>query len=285
MNAKGWYCGDLHIHRNPEEMPLLASAEELNIAPVITRHVGDGRAAKPAFPSTNIVRVDAKHFVSLQNQEVERLGAGHGAVVLLNMPQPVDANPSRFFPMDVEFCRQARAQGGFVDGEKPIWKNVPVNLAFGALDSIGVVNNHFHPRDVLLDAEKWGAMERGSPAYETIEGFAHWMMDLYYSFLNCALRIPVSAGSASGVMSSWPGYERVYTHLSATFSYEQWFRDLKAGRSVATNGPLLRVLAEGKPPGTSFAFRKGRRVRLAIEAQAQGQLDRIDVVINGEVIR
>ena len=49
MNSLGWYSGDLHTHRNPEEMPLLARAEELNIAPVITRHVGDGRAAKPAF--------------------------------------------------------------------------------------------------------------------------------------------------------------------------------------------------------------------------------------------
>ena len=128
---------------------------------------------------------------------MERLGAGHGAVVLLNMPQPVDANPSRFVPMDVAFCRQAREQGGFVDGEKPIWKNVPVNLAFGALDSIGVVNNHFHPHDVLLDAEKYGSIERGDPAYGAVEGFARWMLDLYYSFLNCGFRIPVSAGSAS----------------------------------------------------------------------------------------
>ena len=285
MNAKGWYSGDLHIHRSPEEMPLLALAEDLNIAPVITRHVGDGRAAKPNFPAKHLVPVNGKHFVSLQNQEVERLGAGHGAVVLLNTPQPVEANPSRLFPLDVEFCRQARRQGGFVDGEKPIWKNVPVNLAFGALDSIGVVNNHFHPHDVWLDAEKWGSMERGSPAYETMEGFAHWMMDLYYSFLNCGFRIPVSAGSASGVMSSWPGYERVYTHLSAPFSYEQWFRDLKAGRSIATNGPLLRVLVNGRPPGAEFAFRKGMRVDLSIEVDAQGPLQRVEVVLNGEVLR
>src|SRR6266571_4874465 len=285
MNSRGWYSGDLHIHRSPEEMPLLALAEDLNIAPVITRHVGDGRAAKPAFPAKHLVPVDGKHIVSLQNQEVERLGVGHGEVVLLNTPQPVEANPSNLFPLDVEFCRAARRQGGFVDGEKPIWKNVPVNLAFGALDALGVVNNHFHPHDALLDAEKYGSMERGDPSYSTIEGFARWMIDLYYSFLNCGFRIPVSAGSASGVMSSWPGYERVYVHLGATFSYEQWFRDLKAGTSVATNGPLLRVLADGKPPGTSFAFRKGRRVRLAIEAQAQGPLDRTEVVINGEVVR
>src|SRR5439155_17268358 len=82
MNARGWYSGDLHNHRSPEEMPLLARAEELNIAPVITRHTGDGRAVNSAYPSTHLVRSDAKHLVSIQNQEVERLFAGHGAVVL-----------------------------------------------------------------------------------------------------------------------------------------------------------------------------------------------------------
>src|ERR1700722_17181813 len=40
MNAAGWYSGDLHIHRAPEEMPLLMRAEELNVGPTITRHVG-----------------------------------------------------------------------------------------------------------------------------------------------------------------------------------------------------------------------------------------------------
>jgi len=139
--------------------------------------------------------------------------------------------------------------------------------------------------EVLATDHEYGAMERTDPAYGTIEGFARWMLDLYYSFLNCGFRIPVSAGSASGVMASWPGYERVYVHLSAPFSYEQWFRDLKAGRSMATNGPLLRVFADGKPPGSAFVFRKGRRVRLSLEAQAQGPIDCTEVVFNGEVVR
>ncbi|HTM52014.1 MAG TPA: CehA/McbA family metallohydrolase [Bryobacteraceae bacterium] len=285
MNKEGWYSGDLHTHRKPEEMPLLARAEELNVAPVITRHAGDGRPVRSPYPAANLGGGDAKHVVTLQNQEVERLRGGHGAVVLLNTPRPVEANPALLFPLELEFCREARAQGGFVDGEKPIWKNIPVNLAFGALDAIGVVNNHFHPRDVLLDAEKYGSMERADPVYRTVPGFAQWMLDLYYSFLNCGFRIPVSAGSASGVMSSWPGYERVYVHLSGPFNYERWFRDLKAGRSVATNGPLLRVFADGKPPGAEFPFQKARRVRLSIDAQAQGPLERTEVVFNGRVLR
>ena len=120
--------------------------------------------------------------------------------------------------------RRARSAGGFIDGEKPIWKNVPVNVALGGLDALGVVNNHFHPHETLLDAEKWGSMQRTDPTYQSPHGLAQWMMDLYYSFLNCGFRLPVSAGSASGVMPSWVGYERVDVKLSGPFSYEQWFQ-------------------------------------------------------------
>jgi hypothetical protein len=274
MNAAGWYSGDLHIHRDPAEMPLLVAAEGLNVAPTITRHVGGTRPQAGPFPTA----------LELQNQEVERLFKGHGAVILLRTPVPVEARPADLYPMDVEFCRQARAQGGFVDGEKPIWKNVPVNVALGALDAIGVVNNHFHPHDTMLDAEKYGSMERDKPEYKTVAGFAQWMMDLYYSFLNCGFRIPASAGSASGVMPSWIGYERVYVKLSAPFSEEQWFRDLKAGRSVATNGPLLEVLVDGKPPGAEFHWTRPMRVKLAVEVHSQEPVERVEVVFNGKVV-
>ncbi len=285
MNQRGWFSGDLHIHRDPQEMPLLVRAEDLNIGPAITRHLGGARKETRPFPASALQPVDENHVVSGQNQEVERLGNGHGAVLLLNMPRPIDADMTPLHPADVEFCRQARQQGAFVDAEKPIWKNVPVNAAFGVIDSIGVVNNHFHPRAMLLDAEKWGSLVRDRPVYKTAAGFAQWMMDLYYSFLNCGFRIPVSAGSASGVMPSWPGYERVYVHLSGPFSYQQWFADLKAGRSVATNGPLLEVYLDGEPPGAQVIWEGPTSATVAIEAHSQSILDRIEIVYNGEVIR
>jgi len=285
MNEYGWYSGDLHIHRSPEELPLLMRAEELNIAPAITRHLGGSRPPQLPYPDKHLVPVPGGNFGSLQNQEVERLGKGHGAVVLLNTPQPAGADMSVLYPMELEYCRQARAQGGFVDAEKPIWKNIPVNVAFGVIDAIGIVNNHFHPRAVMAEAEKWGSMERDQPVYQTPAGFAQWMMDLYYSFLDCGFRIPVSAGSASGVMPSWPGYERVYVHLSGPFTYQQWFQDLKTGRSIATNGPLLKVYLDGQPPGAEVALDGPTSSTIGIEAHSQDRLDRVEIVFNGQVIR
>jgi hypothetical protein len=111
------------------------------------------------------------------------------------------------------------------------------------------------------------------------------MMDLYWSFLNCGFRLPVSAGSASGVMPSWPGYERVYVHMDGPFSYDQWFRNLKAGQSVATNGPLLIARVNGKLPGAEIAWVKPTNVKLTIEAHSQNPLERVEVIYSGKVLR
>ena len=286
LNQRGWYSGDLHNHRSPDDMPLIARAEDLNISPLITRHVGGpNRPGNQSFPARDLILIDATHIVSLHNQEVERLVAGHGAVDLLNAPKPVVAPRFDLFPMDLDYCREARRDGAFIDAEKPIWKNVPVNVAFGVVDAIGVVNNHFHPDDVWTDAEKYGSMPQDQPVYRTPAGFAQWIMDLYYSFLNCGFRIPVSAGSASGVMTSWPGYERVYVHLDGAFSYENWFGGLKAGHSFATNGPVLLVTANGKLPGNTFDWNGPVDLDLNIEAASQHMLDRIEMISNGEVLR
>ncbi|MBI4910040.1 MAG: CehA/McbA family metallohydrolase [Acidobacteria bacterium] len=284
MNRRGWYSGDTHTHRDPAGMALLARAEGLNVAPVITRHVGDSRPAATPFPSSHLIAIDASHVVTQQNQEVERLAGGFGAVLLLNMAEAVEKPLASLHPLDVEFCRRARAAGAFIDGEKPIWKNMPVLVALGLVDSIGIVNNHFHPNGMLLDAERYGSMERDKPVYHTVSGFAQWMMDIYYSFLDCGFRLPVSAGSASGVMPSWPGYERVYVKLDGAFSHTEWFRRLKAGASIATNGPLLDVAIGGKPPGAEFPIDKPREVAVSVEVHSRHPVERVDVVFNGEVL-
>ena len=171
--------------------------------------------------------------------------------------------------MDLDYIREARRDGAFIDAEKPIWKNVPVNVAFGVVDAIGVVNNHFHPDDVWSDAEKWGSMPQDKPVYKTPRRFRAVGHGSLLQLLNCGFRIPVSAGSGSGVMTSWPGYERVYVHLDGAFSYDNWFAGLKAGHSFATNGPILLVRrtascpapsSRGRSPSISLRSMRVRRI-------------------------
>jgi len=43
MNREGCFSGDLHLHRAPNEMPLLLRAEDLNVGPVVACHLGAKR--------------------------------------------------------------------------------------------------------------------------------------------------------------------------------------------------------------------------------------------------
>jgi hypothetical protein len=114
-----------------------------------------------------------------------------------------------------------------------------------------------------------------------------WAMEVYYRFLNCGFRLPVSAGSASGVKAAPLGYNRVYVKVNGPFTYDGWFRALKAGRSFATNGPMLFLTVDGREPGDLLQLPDTgrRRVRIHADVSSQKTMDRLEVIFKGRTIR
>ena len=88
-------------------------------------------------------------------------------------------------------------------------------------------------------------------------------METYFRLLNCGLRIAPSACSGSGgKCDNPPGYNRVYVACGGDFTAETWFRNLRAGRVVISNGPLLRVRINDELPGHTFEASAGGEVTL-----------------------
>ena len=204
-------------------------------------------------------QVDATHVYSVLDKEVERLEQG---------PEPwLSSGSGRPIPFEGIACiRRLRVresgtrQGGYVDAEKIVWRDVAALVALGHIDFAGIVHNHFNRHDVELETDRWGMIPKFRPEYDTVAGMPLWAMEVYYRFLNCGFRLPVSAGSASGVKASPLGYNRVYVKVQGPFSYERWFAALKAGRSFATNGPMLFLTAGGQAGRDSCG---GGRARFA----------------------
>ena len=70
-------------------------------------------------------------------------------------PLPI-AGSKREYPSPVKFLEMAQQHSGVhVDVEKPFWWDMPVWVATGKIDSMGLANNHQH-RDGMLDNEAWG---------------------------------------------------------------------------------------------------------------------------------
>jgi hypothetical protein len=288
MNRQGWYSGDLHNHRRPEDMPLLLLAEDLNLAPTLSDWVWDDRQRSvPPHGGEAIRQVDATHVFSVLDKEVERLKAGPGAVDLLGLRSRMPFDGYLLHPTNDVFARQAHAQGAWVDAEKIVWRDTAALVALGHIDFAGIVHNHFNRQDVEMETDSWGMIPKPRPEFKTPAGMPLWAMEVYYRFLNCGFRLPVSAGSASGVKAAPLGYNRVYVKLDGRFEYEQWFRALKSGRSFATNGPMLFLTVDGAEPGgvLRLADNGRRRVRIRAEASSQKPMDRLEVIFKGRTLK
>lgn len=283
MKSEGWWPGELHVHRPIEHIELLMRAEDLHVAPVITwwnkRNLWDDKE----LPESLLVQFDESRFYHLMAGEDEREG---GALMYYNLDKPIPIHDAdREYPSPVKFLKMAREHGSVhVDVEKPFWWDMPVWVATGMVDSIGLANNHMC-RSGVYESEAWGK-PRDRKFYPGDLGNGRWTQDIYYHLLNCGLRIPPSAGSASGVLPNPVGYNRVYVHCGDELTYEKWFEGLRAGKVVVTNGPMLRPLVNGELPGYEFSAAEGETIELqpTLNLALRDKVEYLEVVKNGEVV-
>jgi hypothetical protein len=118
-------------------------------------------------------------------------------------------------------------------------------------------------------------------------GNGYWSQEIYYHLLNCGLRLPPSAGSASGVLPNPVGYNRVYVQVAKGFDHDRWWEGLRAGRSFVTNGPLLRVEANGEPPGHVFTATEGEEATVEVKARltTRDPIRTLEIIKDGQVER
>ena len=276
MAAKGWWSGDLHVHRTPEDLTPLMDASDLHFAPAITCF-NDSLTLK-VWPRQVISDIGSNRVFSMDNGEDERRW---GAALFIGVKSPISLYPRNTeYPPPAQTWGAARKRGAFIDLEKVIWWESPVITALNPPDSIGVAVNHFLEDTVSTRASL--ARPRDETKYAGPEGFARYIFDLYDVYQNAGFRIPASAGSANGVARNVLGYNRSYVYLGSKFSYEAWLAGQKAGRNFVTNGPMLAFTVNGKISG-SILPDEGE-LAVAIDCQSQDELDRAEVIQDGATV-
>ena len=292
LTKMGWYSGDLHIHRPPDQIRDLMRASDLHVGPVITWWNNRNYWADRSLPNEPLIQFDGNRFAHLVSGEDEREG---GALLYFGMNRPIDISGSgREFPSPLTFVKQAREQTPdlHLDVEKPFWWDVPVWLALAKPDTIGLANNHMC-RDRMYETEAWGR-PRDESRLPAPRGNGHWTQEIYYHILNAGFRVPPSAGSASGVLPNAVGYNRVYVKVNGEVTWEKWWEGLRAGRSFVTNGPVLDVSASMVPvggfglpvqmlPGNVFRAERGEELTITILAELwkQDNVPALELIQNG----
>ena len=276
MREKGWWSGDMHVHRPIEDAPGIAQAEDLNYIVLVSR--GKQDLFRPDhWPAEPVIKADDGYWISLRNAEDERRG---GSWILngLRSPLALVGPEGGWFPPGLNYVREARAQRAagaalpWFDIDMPFWWEAPVMMALALPDSLDILHNQFMQYGID-ESEYWGR-PRNRADYPGWQGFADYCFDLYYRYLNLGLHVPPSAGTGTGVMPSPAGYDRVYAQIDGPFAVDKWYAAIRAGRSFVTNGPML------------FTEVRRRAGSLTIEARALARepIDRIELVANGKIV-
>jgi hypothetical protein len=298
MAARGWYSGDTHVHRLLEELPNVMLAEDLNVALPLSywvtaadtppksgnKNTGVGLRAEP-------ILVDATHVIYPVNTEYEIFTVGEkrhtlGAVFILGHRTPLEAGVPPVANIGVE----ARRQGALLDLDKHSWPWSLMLVPVMQVDLFELANNHVWRTEFGFRQWTIDTLPRYMHVETDTQGLTEWgWIDFgwqtYYALLNCGFRLRPTAGTASGVHPVPLGFGRVYVHQPQGFSYQSWMRDLNAGRSFVTTGPMLLVQIDGQDPGHTFAATPGRTFQITGTATSAVPLDRIEIVVSGQILQ
>ena len=110
---------------------------------------------------------------------------------------------------------------------------------------------------------------------------------LWYRLLNCGFRLPASAGTdcfLNRIQSGLPGSDRAYVKINNGFSYAEWIRNLKAGRSFVAGGPSLEFTVDGKFLEENVQVSAPGSVAVRASATWRSPLDRVELVYNGAIV-
>jgi TolB protein len=148
------------------------------------------------------------------------------------------------------------------DSSKALTNELPVDVALGKVDyyeALGFVD------DYVATAKVW------------------------YQLLNCGFRLPAGAGTdamANFASLRGPvGMNRVFVNSGAPLEQRRWLAALKAGRSFATNGPLLGFALGGKELGDELSLPSaGGELLARVSLRSMVPVDHLEIVGNGKVV-
>jgi TolB protein len=289
LPSAGWYSGDLHVHMNyggayrntPARLAAQARAEDLHLVENLIVNK-EGRIPDLQYFTGHPDPVSTPGTIIVHDQEYHTSYWGHAGLLGLrhNVLLPgysgyVNTAAASLSPTNAAVMDLAHAQGGVTgyvhpfdsypepgDSTKALTNELPVDVALGKVDyyeALGFVD------DYVATAKVW------------------------YQLLNCGFRLPAGAGTdamANFASLRGPvGMNRVFVKSGAPLEHRRWLAALKAGRSFATNGPLLGFTLDRKELGDELRLPAGGgELTARVSLRSMVPVDHLEIVGNGKVV-
>jgi WD40 repeat protein len=163
----------------------------------------------------------------------------------------------------------------------------------------GALVGYVHPFDTVPDPAKDKTLTNELPAdvangrvdYIEVVGFSDHKStaSVWYQLLNLGFRLP--AGAGTDAMTNYAslrgpvGLNRVFLDTGGDMSPAALLAALKAGRTFASNGPLLGLELDGEHPGDTVPLAAPGKVSYRIALRSPVAVDHLELVQNGRVIK
>lgn len=295
MSGADWWSGDLDVRRPLRDLELSMAADDLNVVPLVTWTHRQTAWAKEKPPVPAVTTFGANTFCDALGGADDRDG---GPIRIFRLPQPLPVDPASTAPIAARVAELSdlatQHPSLHIDVDAAAW-DLPILVATGRVDSVNLLNSQLR-RDRVVPNPAVRPFDK--KLYLPTTGPAEYAEQIYFQLLNCGLKIAPSAGSGSGtgaVLGGNPGptaianpigYNRVYVQVPrVAMNYDAWWEGLKSGRTVVTNGPLMRPKANGAPPGYVFAAQSGSAVtlELSMELTTRDKISYVEVIRDGRV--
>ena len=288
---QGWTSGDVHVHMNyggtyrntPERMVRQAATEDLGL--VFNLIVNkEQRIPDIAYFSTDPDPASDDAVTLLHAQEFHTSYWGHMGLLGLDrhylMPD-YSAYPytwaASLYPDNATVAELAHAQNAAVGYVHPFLAPPPDPNTDESLTNA-------LPVDVAL----------GHVDYYEVVGFADHRAsaEVWYRLLNLGFRVAAAGGtdamanyaSLRGPVGINRTYVPVAEGLDPAARRDAWLAGLKAGRSIATNGPLLGLAVAGRGPGEEVELAGERELEYSGFMRSIVPIEHLELVHNSEVI-
>ncbi len=284
-----WASGDAHVHMNyggwyrndPAHLLLQAQAENLFLVNALIVNK-EQRFPDIEYNGRHIDPVSTRETVILHGQEFHTSYWGHlglmgirDGIILPGYAGYPNTAAASLVPTNTQVADLAHARGALVGYAHPFdepqdpfdkhqsqTSSLPVDVALGKVDYLEVV----------------GFADHRSTA------------QVWYRLLNLGFRIPAAGGTdamANYASLRGPvGMNRVFVRMpEGAPDADQWLAGLKAGRSFATNGPLLGFSLGGQAIGDELRLDGPAAVDFRVRMRSIVAVDHLDLVCNGKPVR
>lgn len=291
--SKQWQSADVHVHMNyggayrntPQRLAQQAAAEDLDVVFNLVvnkeQRIPDIDVFSPHPDPSSTPTVLISH-----GQEYHTSYWGHLGLLGLNdhflLPDYAayaNTAAASLYPANGAIADLAHAQNALVGYVHPFDETPDPKAATPLTNAL--------PIDVA----------RGKVDYYEVVGFSEHRTSaaVWYRLLNCGFRPAAAAGTdamANYASLRGPvGMNRVYALSGGSESEPaaratQWLSALRAGRTLATNGPLIGLTVEDKAPGETLNTQT-RSGSLSYKGflRSMVPVDHLELVMNGKVMR